>query len=345
MLMSPRFCLGLLLCVLAAIGARAADTPSASLLVLDKSDNSLVIVDAASLQPVGRVPAGEDPHEIVVSEDGRLAYISNYGAYGRPSPLHTISVVDLVAQKALPPIDLGALTAPHGLAVAGGRIYFTAEGSKVIGSYDPASRQIDWVLGTGQDRTHMIELSADRARIFTTNVSSASVSIIERAPVAGVGGRGGAPPPTDWRVSSIGVGRGAEGFDVSPDGRQIWVANAQDQTVSIVDVATKTVAATIGVAAVRANRLKFTRDGKLVFLSDPAGTDVVVIDAATRKEVKKIAVGRGGGGILMTPDGSRAFVALGAENAVAVIDLRTLAVGGRIATGRNPDGLAWAARK
>jgi len=324
----------LLICLLAAGAARAADTPSTSLLVLDKSDNSLVIVDPASLQPVARVPAGEDPHEVVVSDDGRLAYISNYGAYGRPSPLHTISVVDLVTQKALPPIDLGALTAPHGLAVAWGRIYFTAEGSKSVGSYDPASRRIDWVLRTGQDGTHMIELSADRSRIFTTNVGSASVSIIERAPAA-----------ADSRVSNVGVGRGAEGFDISPDGRELWVANAQDQTVSIVDVAAKKVASTIAVAAVRTNRLKFTRDGKLVFLSDPAGTDVVIIDAATRKEVKKIAVGRGGGGILMTPDGLRAFVALGAENAVAVIDLRTLAVSGRIATGRNPDGLAWAVRK
>ncbi|HKF65510.1 MAG TPA: cytochrome D1 domain-containing protein [Vicinamibacterales bacterium] len=332
--MATRSCLCLFVCLLTAVGARAADTPSAALLVLDKSDNSLVIVDAARLQPVARVPAGEDPHEVVVSDDGRLAYISNYGAYGRPSPLHTISVVDLVTQKALPPIDLGALTAPHGLAVAGGRIYFTAEGSKSVGSYDPASRRIDWVLRTGQDGTHMIELSADRSRIFTTNVGSASVSIIERAPVA-----------ADSHVSNVGVGRGAEGFDISPDGRELWVANAQDQTVSIVDVAAKKVASTIAVAAVRTNRLKFTRDGKLVFLSDPAGTDVVIVDAATRKEVKKIAVGRGGGGILMTPDGLRAFVALGAENAVAVIDLRTLAVSGRIATGRNPDGLAWAVRK
>jgi YVTN family beta-propeller protein len=332
--MFMRSCLCLLVCLLLTAATRAAETPSAALLVLDKTDNTLVIVDPARLQPVARVPAGEDPHEVVVSDDGRLAYISNYGAYGFPSPLHTISVVDLVTQKALPPIDLGSLTAPHGLALAGGRIYFTAEGSKSVGSYDPASRRIDWVFRTGQDGTHMIELSADRSRIFTTNIGSASVSIIERAPAS-----------SDWRVSNVAVGRGAEGFDISPDGRELWVANAQDQTVSIVDVAARKVASTVATAAMRTNRLKFTRDGKLVFLSDPAGTDVVVIDAATRKEVKKIAVGRGGSGILMAPDGLRAFVALSAENAVAVIELRTLAVNGRIATGRNPDGLAWAARR
>jgi YVTN family beta-propeller protein len=322
----------------------SADTPATALLVLNKTDGSLTIVDPASLKPVGKVAAGEDPHEIVVSEDGRLAYISNYGAFGRPSPLRTISVVDLTTQSALPPIDLGALGGPHGLTWSGGKLYFTAESNKVIGTYDPSSKKVDWVLGTGQDRTHMVEVSKDGKRIYTTNVSSATVSIIERAPLAGFpSGRG--PAPMDWRVTVVPVGRGAEGFDVTPDGSQLWVANAQDQTVSIVDTASKRVTQTLNVSAVRANRLKFTPDGRLVFLSDPAGSDVVVLDTASRIETKKIPVGRGGSGILMVPDGSRAFVALSQEHAVAVIDLRTLTVTGRIPTGRNPDGLAWAVRR
>src|ERR1700730_4798510 len=84
-----------------------AQTLSPALLVLEKSDNMLAIVDPASLKIVARVPAGPDPHEVESSSDGKLAYISNYG--GSDSALHTISVVDLIAQKALPPIDLGAL--------------------------------------------------------------------------------------------------------------------------------------------------------------------------------------------------------------------------------------------
>ena len=113
----------------------AAQTPSPALLVLEKSDNTLAVVDPAKLQVVARVPAGEDPHEVIASDDGKLAYISNYGGEG--STLNTISVVDLVAQKALHPIDLGALHSPHGLAMGGGELYFTAETSKVIGRYDP----------------------------------------------------------------------------------------------------------------------------------------------------------------------------------------------------------------
>ncbi len=339
-----RTTLALLVSSLVAVPLLAGDTPATALLVLEKADGALVIVDPASLGVVARVPVGEDPHEVAVSDDGRLAFVSNYGAFGRPSPLRTIAVVDLVAQKALPPIDLGALAAPHGLAMAGGKLYFTAEANKVFGTYDPVGRRVDWVLGTGQDRTHMVAVSKDGTQIYTTNVNSATVSIVERAPVAAPPG-GRTPAPVDWHVTNVPVGRGAEGFDLSPDGKQLWVANAGDQTVSIVDVAARKVVQTLGVSAARTNRLKLTPDGKRVLLSDPAGSDLVVLDAASRTEVRKVPVGRGGGGILVTPDGGRAFVALAQENAVAVVDLRTLAVTGRISTGRNPDGLAWAVRR
>ncbi len=89
------------------------------LLVLNKGDNMLATVDAATLQVKGRVPSGPDPHEVIASADGRLAYISNYNQGNGAAS--TISVVDLVAQKALPPLDLGALTRPHGLTLAGGK--------------------------------------------------------------------------------------------------------------------------------------------------------------------------------------------------------------------------------
>lgn len=103
--------------MLLAVMRVSAQTPSPALLVLEKSDNTLAIVDPANLQVVARVAAGQDPHEVIASDDGKLAYISNYGGEG--STLNTISVVDLVARKALPPIDLGALRSAHGLAFAG----------------------------------------------------------------------------------------------------------------------------------------------------------------------------------------------------------------------------------
>src|SRR5882757_1524027 len=168
----------------------AAQTPSPALLVLEKSDNSLAIVDPTNLQIVARLPAGPDPHEIVASADGKVAYISNYG--GSDSALNTISVIDLATGKALTPIHLGALHSAHGLAFAGGKLYFTAETNKVVGRYDPATQSVDLVLGTGQDRTHMVAVSESLDRIVTSNVSSGTISIIEQVSPAA---SGFGPPP------------------------------------------------------------------------------------------------------------------------------------------------------
>src|ERR1039457_5157808 len=161
-------------------------TPSKALLILSKSDTTLSIVDPVSLTVIKSMPSGPDPHELVASADGKFAYISNYGG----GAYNTITVVDLVEQKTLPAVDLGPLRGPHGLAFAGGKVWFTAEAAKVIGSYDPATQKVDWVLGTGQNRTHMIFVSDDLKRIVTSYVSSATMTFIEKS--AG-GGRGGGP--------------------------------------------------------------------------------------------------------------------------------------------------------
>jgi YVTN family beta-propeller protein len=320
---------------LATAGLVAAEsTPPNALLVLAKADSTLAIVDPSTLKVLARVPAGPDPHEVVASSDGRFAYISNYGG----GAYNTLSVVDLVEQKALAPVDLGALRGPHGLVFAGGKVWFTAEAAKAIGSYDPATKKIDWVLGTGQDRTHMILVSEDLKRIITTNVSSATVTIIEKSEPRQ--GRGG-----DWEETVVGVGRGDEGFDVSPDGKQIWTANAQDGTVSLIDVASKKVTRTLNANVRGANRLKFTLDGKRVFISSLGGGDLVILDAATGKDVKRVKIGHGAAGILMQPDGTRAFVACSPDNYVVTVDLKSLAVADHLEVGKDPDGLAWAARK
>ena len=85
--------------------------------------------------------------------------------------------MDLIAQKPLPAIDLGALHGPHGLVFRDGKVWFTAEAARSIGSYDPATGKIDWIMGIGQNRTHMIYVFPGARRILTTNVNSGTVTI------------------------------------------------------------------------------------------------------------------------------------------------------------------------
>ena len=163
-------------------------------------------------------------------------------------------------------------------------------------------------------------------------------------PLGGPGGPPGGFGQADWNETHVAVGHGPEGFDLSPDGKEIWAANSHDGTVSIIDVAKKAVVETLTVPTRSANRLKFTLDGKLVLISDLGSSDLMVMDVGSRKEVKRIKLGGGSAGILMQPDGSRAYVAVGSDNGVAVIDLKTLEVAGHIETGQEPDGLGWAIR-
>lgn len=344
-----------------AADSGAQTTPNATLLALSKQDHTLAIVDPGDLHVVARIPVGDDPHEVIASADGKTAYVSNYG-FGA---FHMLAVIDLVGQTRQPSIDLGALRGPHGLDFKLDKVWFTAEAAKAIGSYDPASGKIDWIMGTGQDRTHMVYVFPDGKRIVTTNVSSATVTIMEKTegraggpppgmpPGGGPPGAGGppsgmppgpmpTPPGGDWKLTVIPVGRGSEGFDVSPDGKEVWVANAQDGTISVIDVATKKVTATLVANVPGANRLKFTPDGKLALVTP--GSALVILDAATQKEVKRLTSVHGSGGIQMQPDGARAYVACGRDGFVAVIDLKTLELVGKIDVA-GPDGLAWAVRQ
>ncbi len=306
----------------------AAETPSPALLILNK-EGALAIVDPATRQIVAKVRTGEGPHEVEASSDGKLAFVSNYGS---SSPGNSISVIDLVGQKELHRVDLGVLRRPHGLTFAGGKLYFTCETNKIIGRYDPDTNQIDWLLGTGLTGTHMIQLNREMNQIYTANIGANAIGIFDRTGAI------------EWTQTVVPVGKGPEGFDVTPDGKELWAAHSQDGSVSVINLFTKSVVKTFSVQTKRSNRLKFTPDGRLVLISDLTAGELVVLDRETRKQLKRMPVGRQLAGILIQPDSSRAYVAATGDDNVAIIDLKTLDLVNRIAPGTGPDGMAWAVR-
>jgi YVTN family beta-propeller protein len=299
---------------------------AATLLVLNKEDATLVIVDPASGKILGTVPTGEGPHE--VATDGKLAFVGNYGT--GPAPGKTISVIDLASKKELRRVDVTPLQRPHGVFVSGGKLYFTAEANKIVGRYDPAANQIDWMMGTGLNSTHMVMLTKDGSKMFTSNIGSDAIAILERG-----------TNPMNWNMTVVPVGKGPEAIEISPDEKEIWTAHSRDGGVSIIDIAAKKVTGTIDVHTKRSNRLKITPDGKLVLITDLESGELVVLDRASHKEIKRIALGKSPEGILIVPDGSRAYIAVNGDNYLAVFDLKTLTVTSRVSTGKGPDGMAW----
>ena len=302
-------------------------TPRPTLVVLDKDDSELLIVDPGTLKVVGRVATGPIPHEVAVSADGKIAVATNYGAHQNGT---TLSVIDLDAQKEIHRLELKDLVGPHGVEFFNGNFWFTAEGSKKIARYDPGTNQVDWTHEIGENRTHMLVIAHDGHTIYTSNVSSDTVTAVVAS-----------PDRTEWSNTIISVGKGPEGIDISPDGREVWAANSGDGTVSVIDTTTRKMTATFNVGTKHSNRVKFTPDGKFALISDLGSGDLVVMDVAAQKEAKRLHLGSSTEGILIVPDGSKAFVAVSGDNKVAVVDLKTLAVVTTFETGKDPDGMAW----
>ena len=327
---SIRFVLSCVVLVTIA-NVAAAQTPSAArLLVLLRIASALAIVDPASGKVLGRVPVGRDPHEVAVTPDGSMAFVA--------SPSEGISVIDVRAMKELRRVDTGTLSAPHDVLYAGGKLYFTAEGYKTIGRYDPTANKVEWMLGIGQDGTHMMVLARDQQTMWVPNRGSNSISVID--------GVAGGPPK--FKTTAIPVpGKTPEGLDLSPDGRELWTATRGVGGVSIIDTASRKVVQSFNLKLTDANRLKFTPDGKVLILDGGTGT-LVVLDAVSRKEIKRLKVApgdTGDGGVFVMPDGSRAYLGLRDDHSVVVIDLKRLEIESRFAMGPDsgPGCINWAA--
>ncbi|HEX8138256.1 MAG TPA: beta-propeller fold lactonase family protein [Pyrinomonadaceae bacterium] len=299
-----------------------------ALLVLNKVESTLAIIDPASMKVMGRVPTGEGPHEVTTSADGRLAFVANYGTQQKPGS--SISIIDILARKELKRLDVGPLVRPHGIVEAGGKIYFTAEANRAVARYNPATERIDWIMGTGQTATHMLVISPDGRRLYTANIVSDTVTVIALD-----------APPGPTAIAHIGVGKQPEGIAVTPDGRELWVGQNGDGQISIIDTATLKIKETVKVGQVPI-RVKFTPDGKRVLVSDPPKGELVILDAATRKEIKRLTVGEVPVGIVVAPDGRRAFIATMQSNKIVEINLDNLTLARSVETGAGPDGMAWA---
>lgn len=310
--------------ILASIAA--ADT----LLVVNKRDATLAFVDPATMKVVGKIATGEGPHEVAVSDDGKTAVVCNYGT--GPNPGSTLSVVDVAARRELRRLTLPGLLRPHGIQAFGSRFYITAEGSRAVARYDAATDRVDWVAGTGQDVTHMLVVAAGEKKIYTANMGSHSVSVLDLTNA-----------PRQIALKQIEVARGPEGIDLTPDGSALWVAGrTATGGITVIDTKTDSVIRTIPTTTTFANRLKFTLDGKRALVSDPRIGEIFVHDAATGELVKRVPTASGPSGIQLSHDGKTLFVACAGAGRVQAYDTTSWTITGEVETGMEPDGLAYA---
>lgn len=305
--------------------ARLPDGQADSLLVvLNKSDHEAALINPTTFSVLAKLPTGIGPHEAAASPDGRFVYVANYGAR---EPGNTITVIDVARQAVARTLDLGDYRRPHGIWVSrdGRLLWVTCEANKAVLEINSETGQIARVFETGQDVSHMVVPTRDERKLYVANIGSGSVTVIERG---------------SGQVKNIPTGAGAEGVDISPDGREVWVSNRGAHSISVIDTSRDEVGVTFASQGQVPIRVKFTPDGKQVWVSNAGSNSVAVFEAATRQPLATIETGSAPVGILIGPEGRRAFVANTQSNQVSVIDVAARTIVHRIAPGTEPDGMA-----
>lgn len=324
--------------------AQESTTTSGTLIVLNKSEASATFISLKTSQTVTTLTTGVGPHEVAVSPDGHIAVVSNYGAR---DPGSTLTLIDLKQINVIKTIDLKKYQRPHGVMFLpdGQRVLVTAEAQKALLMVNVNTGKVLKAIETGQQVSHMVAFAPGVNRAFVTNIRSGSVSVIDLQKAE--------------TIATIKTGAGAEGIDLSPNGRELWVSNRADDSISIIDTETLKVVHKLECKAFPI-RLKFTPDGEYMLVSNARSGDVAVFDVLQRKEVRRIAMkihaiegkksrlfsDRFGEspvpvGILIHPDGRYAYVANTNADIVTVINLKTWQVTNRLKAGREPDGLGY----
>ena len=313
--------------LLAACSPAAAQVPglSGTLVVTNKAPSTATIIDVATGQALATLPTGNNPHEVVLSRDGRTAVVTDYGTGSTP----TLTVIDVPGKRVARTISLGQYTGPHGIVYLPGDslVAVTSERTNNLVIVAVASGDIRRAIPTQHRGSHMVGVTADGRRAWTGDMGDHTVSELDL--VSGT------------YLRSITVPNVPEAINVTPDGREVWVGSNATGKVSVVDPATGSVT-TAAEGVSWPYRVLFSPDMSTVVLPDLRNHEVRFLQRATRRELSRISLpGAGPQGVTMTPDGRYLLESLSTQARVVVIDMRTRAVVGHIPAGQTPDGIAY----
>ena len=314
--------------------SQPADSATARgwLLVANKGDHTLGIIDPEAGRQVATVPVGGiTGHEVVASPDGKTAYVPIYGDSGVGKPGtdgRSLTVIDIGDRRAQT-IDFGRPVRPH-CAVFGpknGLLYVTTELTDSVDVIDPHTLQIIGSIPTGQKESHMLAIARDGKRGYTANVGPGTVSVIDLE--------------TRRVIAVIPVSRQTQRISVSGDGRLVFTADQTKPQLAVIDAATNTVKTWVPLPALAYGTAP-TLDGRWLLVALPEAGKVGVVDLQTLRLVRTVDVPKSPQEVLVRPDNQVAYVSCHESRKVVAIDLNSWHVDKIIDAGPLADGLAWA---
>ena len=306
-----------------------------TLLVGNKAEASVSLIDLDSGAVVATAETGEGPHEIAVSGDGELAVVTNYGTDEKPG--NSLTVIEIERGEAVGTIDLGEYTRPHGIVFLpdSRHVLVTTEGAGALVKVDVYLGKVVQAIPTGQKGSHMLAYDRSGRRAYVSNLGSASVSLIDVQHAE--------------LLAFQSSGSGAEGIALGRNGRDLWVTNRAEDTVALFDARYLRLLQKIDVPGFPI-RVEVTPKGRKVLVTSARSGELSIIDAATREVIRRVNLGlRAEGsdtssmpiGIEIAPDGERVWIAHAAIDRVQEVNLDSWRQTRLFETGRQPDAMAY----
>lgn len=241
------------------------------------------VIDTATDQVVSKIPVGKHPAHVVLSPDGRFAFVTNGGE-------NTVSVVDTAARRVVATVPVGAY--PHGIRISpdGKEAYVANLKGGTVSVIDTEARQ----------EVAKIPVGKGPAQVgFTRDGRAAFVSLSQENAVAVI------DPAARTVVKKIRVGTVPIQVYATPDSRLLFVANqgsrrSPGRTVSVINLARLEVMETVETGA-GAHGVVVGADGRYAFVTNTYANTVSVIEVAGPKVIATVPVGKGPNGISVTP--------------------------------------------
>ncbi len=309
-----------------------------TLIVSNRGDESVQFVDTESGKTLATRNAGVGAHEFAVSPDGRTVVGSCYGSGPRhQKPDQRLLTFSMQGTWQPKQIDLGVHVRPNDLRFVDDRfVWVTSEVKQCVILVDLQQEQVVRAVSYGQAGGHMLAWSAQRNEAYVPCVPSGHVMVVDTQEHEAAEGETQPEPVLD----TILLGRGAEGVDLSPDGRWLWVASHASQTITVIDAHSREVAETLPTDG-HPFRVRFTPDGSTVVIAHPGAHEVRWYDAKTRKVAGKVTLPGGlPTSLAIGSQGRYAYAVCGPLREVVQIDLAEAKVSARYATGQEPDAVA-----
>jgi YVTN family beta-propeller protein len=311
----------------------ASNTSKGLLLVANKGDQTLGIIDPKSGKQLASVAeGGTTGHEVIASPDGKLAYVPIYGNSGVGKPGtdgSNMIVVDIASRKVVGNLDFGRGVRPHCpmFGPKDGLLYVTTELDNAVTVIDPHNLKIVAKIATGHPESHMLAITHDGHYGYTANVGSGTVSILDLE--------------KRKLIDTIAVAPVVQRISVSVDDRLAFTSDQSKPQLAIIDTRGRKVRNWVPLPTSGYGTAP-TPNGKWLVIALPASKQVAVLNLKTLKIEHTIDVPAAPQEVLIRPDGAVAYVSCDASHQVAEIQTSNWTVSRLIDAGPGTDGLAWA---